>query len=168
MTFHNEPLDLAAAPRLDTAAFRPLDPAHLRLVGASHVILGVVVATIGGVATAALGWGPAVVTGLVLLIVVGSAVRARFEIRHLGWQVREHDVSVRRGFFVRTVDTLPFARVQHARIERGPLQRAFGVATVHVNSAGPDLRISGLSSADAEALKALVVDRAGALEAEVP
>ena len=121
---------------------------------------------IGGAASAGLGWGPAVVTGLALLLVVASAVRARLEIRHLGWQVRDHDLSVRRGVFVRTVDTLPFARVQHARIERGPLQRAFGLATVHVNSAGPDLRIPGLAVADADALKALVIARAGALEPE--
>lgn len=168
MTFRNEPLDLTDTPRLDPEAFRALDPAHLRLVGVSHLVGGVIVAAIGGAATAGLGWGPALVTGIALVVVVASAIRARLEINHLGWQVRDHDVSVRRGVFVRTVDTLPFARIQHARIERGPLQRAFGLATVHVNSAGPDLRIPGLASADAEALKALVVARAGALEPEEP
>ena len=39
----------------------------------------------------------------------------------------------------------------------------FGIATLEVNSAGPDLQIEGLATDTAERLKALVVERAGDL-----
>jgi len=61
------------------------------------------------------------------------------------------------------VSTVPFVRVQHARIRQGPVQRRFGLATLEINSAGPDLRIQGLAGDTADRLKALVVERAGDL-----
>ena len=80
------------------------------------------------------------------------------------WQVREHDISYRRGVLVRSVQTLPFVRVQHTRITRSLVQRRFGLSTLHVNTAGPDIAIEGLAADDAERLKALVVERAGDLD----
>ena len=88
------------------------------------------------------------------------------EVRHLAYQVREQDVSYRSGVLVKKVATVPFVRVQHARIRQGPLQRRFGLASVEVNSAGPDLMIKGLAADQAEQLKQLVVERAGDLEEE--
>ena len=83
--------------------------------------------------------------------------------RNIGYQVREHDLSYRRGVLTKTVSTVPFVRVQHARVTQGPVERAFGIAKLAVNSAGPDLHISGLSFDDAERLRAIVVERAGDL-----
>ncbi len=160
--FSNDPIDLDGVPRLDTDAFRPLDPAHRRLILLGHLATGLVVALIGAVAAAALGWGAGLIALGVALLVVVSVVLALLEVRHTGWLVRERDLSFRHGVIVRSVETLPFARIQHARVERGPLQRALGLATVKVNTAGPDVRITGLSVDDAERLKTLVVERSDA------
>jgi membrane protein YdbS with pleckstrin-like domain len=65
------------------------------------------------------------------------------------------------------VETVPFVRVQHARISQGPIERSFGLATLEVNSAGPDLHIHGLPADDAERLKIVVVERAGDLAEEL-
>ncbi|MEM9467944.1 MAG: PH domain-containing protein [Actinomycetota bacterium] len=162
MEFSNDPIDLDGVPQLDPAAFRPLDPAHRRLIVLGHLAFGLVVAVVGGVAAAGIGLGAGLVALGVLLVVAISASLALLEVRHTGWMVRRHDLSYRRGVIVRSVETLPFARIQHARIERGPLQRALGIATVKVNTAGPDVRISGLSIADAERLKTIVVERSDA------
>ena len=48
-------------------------------------------------------------------------------------------------------------------MRQGPIERLFGLATLGINSAGPDLAIAGLGIDDATRLRALVVERAGDL-----
>ena len=165
MTFSNEPIGRAELPELDEAAFNPLDPAHLRVVRLGHLLFLAVVVVGGAAVSAAIGSiVPLLLTLGVVVLIALSYGRAVLEVRHIGWQVREHDISYRRGVLVRSVQTLPFVRVQHTRITRSLVQRRFGLSTLQVNTAGPDIAIEGLAADDAERLKALVVERAGDLD----
>ena len=163
--FENEPIAVSALPRLDNDHFEPVDPNWLRvsLIGIGLFAVAVV---IGGVAIgifAGFSWVLlAAVAGLVALSGVTAIARV-VEVRHIAYQVRQHDLSYRRGVLTRHVSTVPFVRVQHARIRQGPVERRFNLATLEVNSAGPDLQIHGLTGDTAERLKALVVERAGDL-----
>ena len=164
MTFRNEPIELGDLPQLDESTFHALDPRHLRSTAIGHIV-GLVLAWAVGATISVLTspWallGPLVLTVLLTL----SFLRSWVDVRNIGWQVREHDISYRRGVLVRTVQTLPFVRVQHTRITRTLVQRRFGLATLHVNTAGPNIAIEGLAVEDAERLKALVVERAGDLD----
>ena len=164
MAFSNPPLDLTGVPQLDDADFVPLDPAYLRVTLIGHSVFAGVVIAAGIVgAVAAGGWVPLVIAGGVLALVGLSAVRSVLEVRHIAWQVREHDLSYRSGVLVRTVKTLPFIRIQHASLSSGPVERRYGLAKLHINSAGPDLAIAGLNADDAERLRNIVIERAGAL-----
>jgi membrane protein YdbS with pleckstrin-like domain len=86
-----------------------------------------------------------------------------FEIRRLAYQLREHDLSLRSGVISHRVESLPFSRVQHVNIHRGPIERSLGLATLQVSTAGPNISIPGLSRADAEQIKLLVTERADAV-----
>ena len=164
MEFSNPPLDLAGVPQLDDEHFVPLDPAYLRVAMIGHAIFAAIVVAIGAVVTVLVGhWVPALVTAGVLALTALSAGHSILDVRHIAWQVRKHDVSYRSGVLVRTVETLPFIRIHHARISHGPVERRFGLAKVHINSAGPDLSIAGLSADDAERLRNVVIERAGEL-----
>lgn len=123
------------------------------------LIAGIVVA----VAVPEYKWIPLLVAGVVLLLTLISVVLKRLEVKNIAYQVREHDLSYRHGVLIKTVQTVPFVRVQHAELIEGPIQRKFGLATLNVNSAGPDLSIDGLGTEDASRLRALVVERAGEL-----
>ena len=112
-------------------------------------------------------WIPLLVMAIMLSLTAVTAVLKVLEVRNIGYQVRDHDLSYRSGVLVKTVETVPFVRVQHARISQGPIQRSFGLATLEVNSAGPDLQIHGLPAEDAERLKVVVVERAGDLAEEL-
>lgn len=166
VSFSNEPIERADLPVLDEAAFQPLDPAHLRASRIGHLVFSAVVLAAGASAAATVGslLPFAFALGLIVLTVM-SYGRTVLDVRHIGWQVRDHDISYRRGVLVRSVQTLPFVRVQHTRITRTLVQRRFGLSTLHVNTAGPDIAIEGLAAADAERLKALVIARAGDLDA---
>ena len=64
-----------------------------------------------------------------------------------GYALRERDMTYRKGYFVSTLTTVPFNRIQHTEIVQGPLLRAFGLARIKVYTAGgsaSDLSVSGL------------------------
>lgn len=164
--FVNEPVPADDLPRLDDANFVAVDPNLLRVSMIGRAIFaGVVV--VAGVVIAVIvpsrSWIPLAVMAGVLLLTAASAALRIVEVRNIAYQVRTHDLSYRSGVLIKTVSTVPFVRVQHARIRQGPVQRRFGIATLEVNSAGPDVHIHGLAIETANRLKALVVERAGDL-----
>lgn len=167
--FLNEPIDTSDLPAVPADRFEPLDARYLRirLVGDAIAAAVVLVVTIS-VAVALPGgdpvarWVPLVVGGAVLALIGLVAWIHRLEISRLGYLVRDKDFSFRRGVIGRSVITVPFARIQHVSIDRGPLARAFGLATLQLRTAGgPGLVVPGIDHETAQRLKALVVDRAG-------
>lgn len=80
--------------------------------------------------------------------------RARWRRTH--WRLDGTGLRVRRGVFWRSEALVPRSRVQHLDIERGPIERRFGLATLVVHTAGTRmhaLRQSGFEDADAVALR---------------
>lgn len=161
--FVNDVVDVSKLPSLDPADFVPLDRNYLKVSLLAFSALGAVATMVGFAAATQVHrpWVALLVLAVVLLLVVLSAALRVVEVRYIAYQVRSHDMSFRRGVISRRVETLPFNRVQHASIKRGPLERLFGLATLHVNSAGPNLAVPGLRAEDAERLKAMIVERAG-------
>ena len=65
--------------------------------------------------------------------------RARLAFHYTRWQLDDDGLRVRRGRFWRSETLVPRARVQHLDIERGPIERRFGLATLVVHTAGTRL-----------------------------
>jgi hypothetical protein len=81
-----------------------------------------------------------------------------------GYALREHDIIHQEGVFFRTVTTIPFNRMQHCEISRGPVESAFGLATLRVFTAGgssSDLSIEGLPVGEAQRIKAYITQKIG-------
>ncbi len=161
--FSNEPISTDRLPTLADDAFVSVDPRYLRasLVG----FLGAAaVAVFGALVVSTQADQPiiplAIGGGLFLLLLFGAGMQV-LQVRRLGYQLREHDLSLRSGVINHRVESLPFSRVQHVNINRGPIERALGLATLEVSSAGPNITIPGLTEADAARIKALVTERAG-------
>jgi membrane protein YdbS with pleckstrin-like domain len=142
-------------------AMTPLDPAHIKVL---RVRIGIV----AGVATLAafvLDIGPLretflpqhAVPGLVLL--AGLALAILFPTRrYRGWGYREgeEEIEIRRGRLIRVRTIVPFGRVQHIDIAQGPIQRAWGLATLILHTAGThgaSVPLPGLRHPDAEATR---------------
>ncbi len=171
MPLTNEPIDVEGLPRLPEDRFEPLDPRYLRIRWASDAIAATVVVMVAVVVTLAIPasssvprWLPGLVAIGVLALIGLTAWLQWLEVSRLGYLVREQDFSFRSGVIGRSVVTVPFARIQHVSIDRGPLARAFGLATLQMRTAGSGgLTVPGMEIETAQRLKALVVDRAGAL-----
>ncbi len=161
--FTNEPIPVADLPQLANEAFVSVDPRYLRASLTGLAIAAVAVGFIGLVlaSVAERAWIPLAIMAGVLLMIVASGVLRTLEVRRLAYQVRTNDVSLRSGVITHRVESVPFARVQHVRVNRGAIERALGLATLEVSSAGPDITIPGLAEDDAARIKLLVTERAG-------
>ena len=90
-----------------------------------------------------------------------AGVMLHRRVRSWGYVEREDDLIVTRGVFVRRVTVVPYGRMQFLDVTAGPVDRAFGLATVqlHTAAAASDARIPGLAAAEAARLR----DRLAAL-----
>ncbi len=104
-----------------------------------------------------------VVFGIWRSIVTVRAVKA------WGYAERDNDLLVRHGLLIRRLSIVPYARMQYVDVTAGPLERAFGLATVqlHTAAAASDARVPGLPPEEASRLRdrltALGEDRAEGL-----
>src|SRR5579871_5365935 len=107
--------------------------------------LGATVGTIAGVAAAV-----AVAAGG---FVVERALKRRFA--SWGYAEREDDLLVRRGILIHRLSVVPYGRMQFIDVRAGPLERSFGLATVHMHTAAAasDARIPGLPGDEAARLR---------------
>ena len=107
--------------------------------------------------------------GLVLANAIWRSFVTVRAVRAWGYAERDQDLLVRHGLLVRRLSIVPYARMQFVDVTAGPLERAFGLATVqlHTAAAASDARIPGLPPAEAARLRdrltALGEDRAEGL-----
>jgi membrane protein YdbS with pleckstrin-like domain len=125
-------------------------------IGTLVVLAGCAVA--GALVDNALPWlaaAVAVVFGLVRAVLIVRSVRA------WGYAERDEDLLVRHGLMVRRLSIVPYARMQFVDVTAGPLERAFGLATVtlHTAAAHSDATVPGLEGPEAARLR----DRLAAL-----
>lgn len=104
------------------------------------------------------GWPARVGVGIALMVAAVLAGwglgRARW--RRTRWKLDGRGLSVKRGLVWRSEVLVPRTRVQHLDLERGPIERRYGLATLVVHTAGTRmnaLRQHGFLDADAVALR---------------
>lgn len=165
MTGASRPGDLHLRPPAES-----LDP-RVRRLWRIRIAIGAVVA-VALAAVAAAAWvaaadpapvwpvlviaSPAVAGALAAALAPPVAYRAiRFEVTPLG-------LAVRTGLIVHTLTIVPHARIQSVRTTTDPLQRALGLATVEVRTAGTAVaRVPGLDAARVATLQADLAAHAG-------
>jgi membrane protein YdbS with pleckstrin-like domain len=144
-------------------SWTPVSPklASVRRVNAAIMfgVLGLVALVVLGMT---LGWAYGV---LALLVAVGgfawSSVLIGRNQRSWKYAEREDELLVSHGILFRQLVVVPYGRMQFVDVAAGPLERAFGIATVELHTATPatDAKIPGLHPDEAGRLR----DRLSAL-----
>jgi hypothetical protein len=136
-----------------------------RLRLARHVEAGAVTVLLLAVAGAVLALS-SVTNGVIAALVAIAAgalvdVMLQRRVGSWGYLEREDDLLIRRGLLVRRLSVVPYGRMQFIDVTAGPVERAFGLATVrlHTAAAASDARIPGLATEEAARLR----DRLAAL-----
>ncbi|MFC7080245.1 PH domain-containing protein [Halorussus caseinilyticus] len=117
------------------------------------LIVGVVAAAVDRFALGVGLWVGGVVA-LAALALGGVYVALKYRIWR--FEVRDDDVYLERGVLTRVETVVPFVRVQHVDTQRGPVERALGLASVVVYTAGSrgaDVTIPGLTPDRADDLQ---------------
>lgn len=112
--------------------------------------------------------GRLLVAGATLAVVAGVALLSWrwpvVEHAHTRYGWGEAGLEIRRGVWWRREIHVPRSRIQHTDVSQGPLERRFGLATLHVFTAGTEnaeVRLGGLDHATAAAIRDHLLDGAG-------
>lgn len=104
-------------------------------------------------------WLGGAALALLAVLVLGTWIGYR-SWKFTAWKLDDTGLHVRRGRFWQKEILVPRSRVQHLDLERGPIERHFGLATLVVHTAGTRLhavRQPGFSETDAVALRDALV-----------
>lgn len=91
---------------------------------------------------------------LVALYLIFRVPLRRYQAR--GYQLGGDRLRVVRGLLFRSDTVVPFGRVQHIDVQQGPLERAYGLATLVLHTAGThnaSVALPGLGHDDAVAMR---------------
>lgn len=116
------------------------------IIGA--IILMIIAIVVEGVLRAEIGLPYGVIMGPALLIALFLVIRvpgARYNAR--GYQISRDRLRVVRGVLWHSDTIVPFGRVQHIDVDQGPIDRALGIATMTLHTAGThnaSVRLPGL------------------------
>ncbi|MCL6570749.1 MAG: PH domain-containing protein [Bacillus sp. (in: Bacteria)] len=73
--------------------------------------------------------------------------------RQWRYEVREEEIEIAQGIFIRTRTLIPMIRVQHVDMVQGPLLRKYQLASVIINTAATKHEIPALDESEAEELR---------------
>jgi uncharacterized protein len=135
----------------------------------------------------AVGSDPVVLSLLAAIVLIPAIVFfvwVGLYYRSMWYELREDEMSWKRGVWFRTTGIVPYNRITNIDVRQGPVMRLLGISTLAVQTAGysgqavPEIRIEGMEHADElrELIRSLVrqpctsgdgtggiPDRAGAL-----
>lgn len=163
------PLPHAEAPaaQVETDVWQPL-PTRARTLATITTLIGTalplgIALGVGLIASERQPLSFAIAGGLLLVIPAWTVWIARRRWLRTRWRLDDDGFGVRRGHMWRSDTRVPGNRVQHLDVRRGPLERAFGLATLVVHTAGTRssaLALTGLDHAQAERLRDTLAARA--------
>ncbi len=147
--------DLFAPPAED---WQPIAPQWKSLRRLTTVLFAPIVFTIAAVLIGLLSgqwWISGIVWALVAVIVVIRLGLTGRSYRSWGYALRDDDLFITHGWFYRNLIAVPYGRMQAVEVTSGPLERAFGLATVQLITASPqsNAQIVGLTHDEAVRLR---------------
>jgi membrane protein YdbS with pleckstrin-like domain len=127
--------------------------------GAVALLFGI----IAGLFATNAGASPAITGVFVLVFLFAGLVWVLARYRVWIYQIRRDALYLERGVFRHVRTLVPFVRIQHVDTSRGPLERALGLSTLVVYTAGSrgaDVSVPGLTPEEARDLQQRVKELA--------
>ncbi len=85
-----------------------------------------------------------------------------YEHEHYRWRLNETGLEIRRGVVWRHQISIPVARVQHADVSQGPLQRSYGLGKLTIHTAGTEnasIELEGIAHEKAIEIRDQIVNQ---------
>jgi membrane protein YdbS with pleckstrin-like domain len=142
---------------MDEDALTPLHPNYVKVVRLATLLFALpfVVAALGFEFGGVLPRGAFLIP--VLLVALWLVIRTPLRRYHArGFQMGADRLRVVRGLVFRSDTVVPFGRVQHIDVHQGPIERAYGLGTLVLHTAGnhnASVHLPGLGHGDAMAMR---------------
>ena len=139
----------------------PLDRGLLGLMRLRGLLVGAALtvgATVGEGAlrnSAPLPWGVLIAPAFLLLLYLALWAPGR-RYRAWGYAMDGEELRLRRGVWTRVQTVVPLDHVQHIDVSQGPLERAFGICSLVLHTAGTlhsQIVVPGLTRSAAEGIR---------------
>ena len=100
-------------------------------------------------------WISGLIWAVAAVIVIIRLIFVPRNWRSWGYVEREDDLYITHGVMFRNLIAVPYGRMQLVEVESGPLERAYGLASVTLKTASPETgaRIPGLTPHEATRLR---------------
>ncbi len=153
--------DLFAPPAYE---WRRLSPRYRSLRRLTTVLVAPIMLTIPALVVGwvfGLWWVAALIWALAAVIVGIRLSLVERTWRSWGYVERDDDLYLTHGVLYRTLVAVPYGRMQLVEVGSGPLERAFGLASVTLKTASPDTNatIPGLPPEEAARLRDRLTER---------
>ena len=166
--FSNNQLNVEDIPNLQSLALLPISKKYLAINIFSIGLIALVLLSIATGLKYQPFWSipedllkayPYIVTAIVALATIWALYHVFADVR-IFYAIREQDISKQSGLIFRKLSCQPILRVQHVEVNRGPLDRWAGLASLQVFSAGGEMHtfeIPGLTLDKAEQLREFIL-----------
>ncbi len=143
------------------AALTPVHPNYRTLLRISIALLALPFLIAASVLEIVRPFGDILPRGVVVgpILLLAALFVWRWPLRRYnarGYDLGRDRLRVARGVWWRSDTIVPFGRVQHIDVDRGPLERAFGLSTIVLHTAGnhnASISLPGLLDEDAQAMR---------------
>ncbi|MGB3739285.1 MAG: PH domain-containing protein [Pontixanthobacter sp.] len=135
----------------------PLHPNHVKLTRIVACLYALPIIAIGVALEFAVPGLPGIV--IVPVLILAALIVFRIPLRRYharGYDMGSDRLRVVRGILFNVDTVVPFGRIQHIDVDQGPLQRAYGLATLTVHTAGThnaSVHLPGLENGHAKAMR---------------
>lgn len=166
--FSNNQLNVEDIPNLQTLALLPISKKYRAMNIFSIGLIALVLLSIATGLEYQPFWSipedllkayPYIVTAIIALATIWALYHVFADVR-IFYAIREQDISKQSGLIFRKLSCQPILRVQHVEVNRGPLDRWAGLASLQVFSAGGEMHtfeIPGLTLDKAEQLREFIL-----------
>lgn len=173
--FHNTQIDIEQIPSQAAISFTMMKKSYLSYGIFFSFIFWLVIITLVILGKTVIGFNMPLLLEralwpVLIMAMISTIVYSYYSYFKEGYALRDKDVVYKEGLFWRSIATIPFSRIQHCEVKEGAVQRLFGLASLHIYTAGgssSDIDIPGLSPTRANELKQLVLIKINAEELEV-
>ena len=165
----NSPRDLSSIPSISDISFQPLAPNYPLLCALESLIFWLIpsIALFAVKLFKPEAEIPQFLFFVFPTITIFSVILSFLGAKAKGFVLRDRDILYKQGLFWQRQTGVSFKRIQHIDISNGPFERKFGLSTIKFFTAGgalADLKISGLTTEDAQKLRSFILEKIGLVE----
>ncbi len=167
MIFQNNTVDMALLPKAEEVDLIPIEKDYLKVMRIEWLIISgilIIALLVLIFMVPAFQLFPAYIllAALTVLIIIIYYLFQTLAFKKRAYGLREKDVIYQNGVIIQQTSITPFIRIQNSSVSSGPFERKYGLATLHLYTAGTtgaDIHIKGLKEETAQSIKEYIAQK---------